>query len=516
MTNEYDLDALVVVVPLKTTSLMPVGCCMIQSNLDAHGYSTKLLDLNLQFHIENQDNDNFADLNDYFSIGDEPTWNIGFIPTSDTLNDKLIQNETLSSQFSSLVDSIVQQWADEIIEYNAEYVCISVFSYECQIATKLLTTKLKQSDKWNGKIVVGGAGLTTGEVGGHADNFGEMLLDSELIDYYVRGEGEVAIINVIKHGEGPGINNSNYEQISNLDDIPYANFDDVIDLPYEFVTPGIQIPIVGSRGCVRRCTFCDVYAHWKAYRYRTGEHITNELVSVYDKYGIRDFAFCDSLINGSMKAFREFLRTMVQYYEDNGLPDRFFTFSGHFIVRARHQMLDEDYVMMSRAGCDIMVVGVESGSDAVRAHMKKQFTNEDLDHTIEQFSINGITCNINIMTGYPTETQKDYQDSKDMLTRLKHYSDEGTIHAINLGGTVSIIDGAPLYYSGEYEKIVPSSQMGINWYNPNNMDLTLDERIRRRINIHEHCDALGYNVWASDHVLNALIKNYEKIKNGEY
>ena len=53
------------------------------------------------------------------------------------------------------------------------------------------------------------------------------------------------------------------------------------------------------------------------------------------------------------------------------------TYKGQFIFRPANQMPDRDYDLMRTAGCKLVQIGVESGSERVREHMRKKFTNDD-------------------------------------------------------------------------------------------------------------------------------------------
>ena len=134
----------------------------------------------------------------------------------------------------------------------------------------------------------------------------------------------------------------------------------------------------------------------------------NEMIENYKNHGIKDFFFMDSLINGSMKAYRELCKTLVNYYEQNDLPDKFFRWGGQFIIRSKSQMTPEDFDMAARSGCDNLCWGVESGSESVRAHMQKGFSNDDLNYCMEQIHRVGMRCYFFIIVGYPTETDKDF------------------------------------------------------------------------------------------------------------
>ena len=175
---------------------------------------------------------------------------------------------------------------------------------------------------------------------------------------------------------------------------------------------------------------------------------------------------------------------------------------------------------MGKAGCDHVLIGVETGSDSVREDMKKQFTTAELKNVLEQFEKNNITTIFSMISGYPTETIQDHQLTLDMFTEFQKYALNGTINGLNLGSTLSIDEGTPLYKEmsnlGLIHFYESTSRVGLNWVNVNNPDLTLIERIRRRIELQEHVTKLGYTVWNGDSHLRKLIATYEKIENGTY
>ena len=47
---------------------------------------------------------------------------------------------------------------------------------------------------YKGKIIIGGAGLSTTGIATQINDFGNNLLDNKLVDYYVRGEGEYTLL----------------------------------------------------------------------------------------------------------------------------------------------------------------------------------------------------------------------------------------------------------------------------------------------------------------------------------
>lgn len=488
-----NLDILLINIPVFGLSYPPAGTSQLKGSVIEAGFSCKILDLNLD--LRDKTGEDYPKFFDYFS---EATHG--------------------DSQIEARVDQILDSWVDDVIEMNPKFVGVSVFTMVCQFATRLFTKKLKQ--KYDGKIVIGGAGISTNGIASIYNDFGAEMLSLNQIDYFIRGDGELALVELLSGNEDyPGINNDQYKQLS-LDTIPFPVYDDLIDLNYDYDNNLKLLPINGSRGCVRACSFCDIHEHWKKFTFRSGHVLAEEMITNYEQYGVTQFTFTDSLINGSMKAFRQLLTALIEYYEENNLPDAHFRFSGQFIVRKLRQQTPEDYRLMARAGCTHVMIGTETGSDRVREHMRKQFTTAELADVIDQLEKNGLNCFFSMISGYPTEYLEDHQQTLDMFTNFKKYALNGTIIGLNLGATLSVDEGTPLYNEmtdlGLMHLGDTGSRVGLNWLLPDNPELTLKERIRRRIELQEHVVNLGYHVWNGDIHLKRLKVSYEKIENGTY
>ena len=434
---------------------------------------------------------------------------------------------TVRSSIGNEDQKIINDWYDscvnQILEINPKFLGISVFTFECQRATEELAQRLK--GLYTGKIIIGGAGLSTNGIASEKNDFGTRLVEEKLVDFFIRGEGEHALVEILRKNSSTvsGLNNDDYVQITNLDDIAFPNYDDVIDLPYRY-TSNVekQLPITSSRGCVRSCTFCDIHAFWKKYTFRSGANVAEEMIHQYNKYGVTNFFFTDSLINGSIKSFRELYKTLNQYYADNNLGDKFFTWGGQYIVRTPTQLNADDFAGAARSGMNGLAMGIESLSENVRDHMKKGFSNADLDFTLEQIRLNGMNCYFLIIIGYPTETVEDFQETLESFTKYQGYAIDGTIFGVNLGGTLSIDEGTPLHLNSVDLGLDFTSDsgagtlFGLDWVDQQNKDLTLLERCRRRVSTQELLMNLGYTVWNGDHQLTRLMRSYDRITRNSY
>jgi len=469
------MDIVLAIVPriVDDFGYTPAGPALLKGSLSAAGYSSKIIDFNADLENKYQhDQDSLIALSNYF------------------MNYNLYNAETFE-----LVDQLITEWAWTILEHRPTWVGISVFSYNSQRATRLLAIRLKSIDP-GVKIVVGGAGIVTDYT------FSETLYQDRIIDAYIRGEGERSLIELLKGNTlYPGINGLPFVQIDDVDNLAYPEYDDYELSTYTNKKGLVALPITGSRGCVRACTFCDIASQWPKFRFRSGKSIADEIRHQVETHGVTAFRFTDSLINGSLKAFKQMVTELAEYRL--GLPkERRFIWDSHFILRGPREMKPELFDIMRDSGAGTMLIGVESGSQSVRDHMKKGFSQADLDYCMEQFSRTGIKTRFLMIVGYPTETEQDFQDTIDLFTKYKPYQADGTIEEVNLGLTLNLLPHTPLSDDLEEYNIVQDNNHINDWVCTDNPTLTYRERLRRRIYLQQHIEQLGYRVFEA--------KNYTK------
>lgn len=486
-------DILFLNVPLMSLSVPAAGTALLSGICQQHGFSSTVRDLNYEL-FTSVGQDRYDQVAAYLSLSGDIDDNIQYLYTN-----------------------FIDEQINIIESMDVKFLGISVFTFECQKFTKDLCAELRRRN-FSGKIIIGGAGLSTTGIATKVADYGDFMLSQGLVDYYVRGEGDNTILSVL---QGKYQQSNTVYQIDDLESISIPDYSGIVNNNYCWPNSTPTLPITGSRGCVRFCTFCDIHKFWPKFKFRSGQSVGSEMIELYKKTRIRNFVFTDSLINGSIKSFRELCHTLIAYYRDNNLPDRYFTWSGQFICRDSVSFKENDFELASMAGMTGVAIGVESGSDQVREDMQKKFTNKDLDFTmfcLEKYQIN---CYFLIIVGYPTETEKDFQDTIDMFYRYEKYAITGTIIGVNMGGTLSLDHGTDLTDNAQALGIhnLDSSAtelFGLNWLSTNNPELTLEERIRRRLVLQEKVMDLGYSVWNGDHQLKRLINSYKKIKNGTY
>jgi len=462
----------------------PAAAAVLKGNVVAHGFTAKVLDFNAEIDELFQKQPNIANaVNNFFNFNTfyhQETWYV--------------------------LERIIVEWAKRILSYKPKWVGLSVFSFNSQRATRLLSIQLKIQDP-TVKIVIGGSGINTDRT------FAETLYAKGIIDAYIKGDGEESLVELLKgNTDYHGINGKVPTQIRDLDNLAYPDYTDYTLANYTN-KKGLQaLPVTGSRGCVRNCTFCDVNASWPKFFYRSGNSIADEIKHQVEKYDAKAFRFTDSLTNGSMKAFRDMCYNLAEYR--NALPvDRRFIWDGHFIIRSERQMPPADFDAMKASGCGTVWIGIESGSERVRNHMKKGYSEADMQYTMAQLDRVGVKTRLLMIVGYITETQEDFQETLDLFDNWLPYLHNGTIEEVQLGATLNLLPRTPLADHKDDFNIVQTTDHINDWICTDNPSLDYKERLRRRVIAQAHIERLGYPVFESKNYVKQMFSQWEQVQN---
>jgi hypothetical protein len=431
-----------------------------------------------------------------------------------------LTNDFLANQFRSQVN---QEWFDKvcdytiekILQYNPTHIAISVFTYASILSTFHVIQRIKQAGITS-KIVLGGLGLynEVDNITG-TDAFGDYCLKNQLADYCIFGEGDIAFVQLLQGNVSyPGINQHNEQQITDLDSVPVPSYKKINPAQY-FHAGEPEVLVTGSRGCVRDCSFCDVGHYWSRYVYKSGTRIAQELFDIWQTTGVNRFDFSDSLINGSIKAFRQFNKELIRLKSLHPTFDP--RYKGQFICRPQGQLKEQDYCDIASAGAETLVVGIESFSEAIRTHMRKHYNNDAIDWHFEMCAKYNIKNVLLLLSGYITETIEDHRTTLDYLQKYQVYALSRTIYAINIDiDGLKIYQGSPLWdmqdelgvaYLHDNEKW----KYG-NWISSKNPTLTPLERLRRGAETIQHAYQLGYKVLHFNKKVDGAIQQYQQLK----
>lgn len=490
------MDAVIVNIPRIAPSRPSAGTALIKSLLTSHNYSNRLLDINIDFFnrfAQQYGSEQFQELDQYL------------------YNDNVI----LSTAAKKSYCEFIQHWIDRIVDLKPRWILISIFTWQCQNFARDFIKQLRIATA--AKIVIGGQGMIKSENTSFNENpyFAKELLNQQLIDYFIQGEAEKTLTELLAgNTDFPGINSDAFAERSDMKDVPIYDFSDHDIRAYHSGYPDGQLPLESSRGCVRACSFCDWPVYAGGFRSKPGDQLFEECVSYYHTYGTTNYYFNDSLINGNLTDFRQFNRRLIEYYQQHDLPDRTLKYSGMYIVRKPNQWQEADWELASRAGADTLLIGVETGSDRVRKEMAKGFNSADLDFTVRMASRYKIKLYFLMIVGWPSETRADFDETLNLLRQYQRYVADGTIMGINFGTSLTIGEGTPVYNNPEKFNLVGVDGKRPNdvfWMHQHNPELTYKERVLRRIEAQELAISLGYTFWKGDDQLTFIRNKYQRL-----
>jgi len=233
--------------------------------------------------------------------------------------------------------------------------------------------------------VVGGGIITSAPV------YGMKAL--ELADYGVIGEGEIIVCNLCTALENnhevkdiAGIvyyNGDDYAitegkpEVVDINKIPYPDYEGFCIEELLQTIPNIigisashAFPILTSRGCPFKCTFCFHPAGQK-YRQRTMDDVFGEIDFLLKKYDIRYLNIQDELFSHSIDRVRDFCQRIKKY-------------NIKWFVQFRVTDVTPELVqMVKEANCTTIGFGIESADNTVLKSMNKRITVEDTNRALE-------------------------------------------------------------------------------------------------------------------------------------
>lgn len=458
------LDLLLLSVPYTASFHAPAAPAILKSAASKKGYSVSFVDWNIEIlHSDPKIEETFRHL---------------------CVNNKIIDKNLILEQTNILVD--------RLIKLNPKYIGISVFTYNCLPITKLVCLLLRVRFP-QCKIILGGQGLSNNGINS-SYSWGEQAKTLNLCDHWIKSEGEFSLIEIL---DGKKTIDGNWQQIENLDQLYTPDYDD-----YNWTLYTKGIPVTASRGCIRRCTFCDIHQHWKKFVFRDGKNVANEMIYQSKKYGISKIRFTDSLLNGSMKAYRNMITHLAEH---NNSTKNKIRWTSQFIFRPANQMTDTDWKLTAESGAEDLNIGVESLSEEIRDHMKKKFSNADILYSLNKMQEHGITCTFLMIVGYVTETQKHIDEAKHMLQNIKMYAGT-TIKSIEFGSTLGILPGTPL--SDMYGEDIIAGTNENNWVNTRTGS-TLQKRLQWLQDLKNFAVELGFGV-TNDNVHLSILENFSR------
>lgn len=292
----------------------------------------------------------------------------------------------------------------------------------------------------------------------------ELIFEALRPNYGVIGEGElttVELIHNIINKTGIAVAGTVYwrddkatmapmrSSISNLDEIPFPEFDDLgfnewldkLHCNYNYSTFGVDYPrsypLIGSRGCPFKCTFC---FHYEKHYERSLNNIFEELGVAVVKYNINIIFFYDDCFSLSPTRMREFCRRIIELRTRIGRPL-------YWAVQLTVKKIDDEILtLLKNAGCNSISYGFESFCAPILKSMNKPIKPEEIDNALRKTLEHNIVIQANFIMGDIAETWETANETLD-------YWKKNCDGQVNLG-FIQPYPGSEIYHHCVRKKII--------------------------------------------------------------
>jgi radical SAM superfamily enzyme YgiQ (UPF0313 family) len=246
------------------------------------------------------------------------------------------------------------------------------------------------------------------------------LLNSSL-NAIVMGEGEKifpVLINAARQGKSfSDINgiafydlitdsiivNPREDRIKDLDSIPWPDWSSIpienyIDADLQNgVNRGRSMPIISSRGCPFKCTFCSNSGMWNGkFKVRDPYDVVSEMKTYIDKYRVENFNFQD------LTAFVDKKKVMILAQE---IIRQKLNITWQLPSGTRIESFDDEVAKaVYESGCRNIAFAPESASPEILKSVKKQVNLDHMEKAIKIAVANKINLSCFIVVGFPLES----------------------------------------------------------------------------------------------------------------
>lgn len=286
-------------------------------------------------------------------------------------------------------------------------------------------------------VVLGGAGFSI---------FPASALEYLGGDFGIGGEGEgafPALLSWLQHERQAAVPPSTY--FPNASQTP-AEFNRDLD-SFPMPQPRLwlnfpsgqeqRIPVQTRRGCPLDCSYCSTSAiEGRPVRLRSADSVVRWLAMLREK-GFRHFHFVDNTFNLPPHYAKELCRKLIE--AELGLE---------WWAIIYPKWVDATLAeLMAKAGCSLVSLGFESGSDAILPQLNKHFTCAEVSAISKVLAAVGIKRNGFLLLGGPQETRATVEESLEFAEGLH-------LDALKITAGIRIYPGTRLASSAIAEGLI--------------------------------------------------------------
>jgi anaerobic magnesium-protoporphyrin IX monomethyl ester cyclase len=270
-------------------------------------------------------------------------------------------------------------------------------------------------------------------IGGHYPSLchEELLLNFPEIDSVVRYEGEMTLLQLVNQLSTAG----DWRQVNGIAYLnkgqvvvtePRALVPDLDSLPFPYrpykaeqIAGLPTLPLLASRGCARRCSFCSIHTFYRTapgrvVRVRKPAKVIEEMQLLYRKNGVRVFLFQDDDFPIWGNPGRRWAAELVDRLHDSGLAYRTI-----WKISCRAQYVEAElFSKLRHAGLFLVYMGIESGVEAGLEMLHKQMTAQDNLAAVRTLKQLGILFSYGFMLFDPSSSFESVRQNIDFLRQI--------------------------------------------------------------------------------------------------
>lgn len=322
--------------------------------------------------------------------------------------------------FDELYNNLSRYILDIMNDINwDEYTNVAFTTSLVQFIPSLLLAKKIKEIKPQMNIIMGGASLVGDIATCVIETFNE-------VDFVIKGEGEQTFDLLLKkiascennyenvdglvyrQSDGNVISNKERALMCDINVLPVPVFEEyfMYSLTGDYYPPIITVE--SSRGCFwGRCSFCNLNSQWEnSYREKDPVKVAKEIKLQAEKYKLLEFFFTDSNVSNKKSLFDILQSHGIEYNLHAEV-------SGHL----KHS----DFVNMRQAGMRDIQIGIEAFCASLLRKYKKGVSVMRNIEMLKWCSEFGITVFYNVITGFPTTTQDEVDETLRNMQYAQYY-----------------------------------------------------------------------------------------------
>lgn len=341
-----------------------------------------------------------------------------------------VTGEQVYSYYNLSAAAVLREQGHEVFYIHCQTEGISLKDLEEKISAisphflVIMVEHISLSASLETAKIAGRMGIRIIFVGPMATAFDDQMIGSGA-DYIVRGEWDWTLNNLVTalaadaelstvkgvsyKNNGPLVRNENAELIDDLDKLPMPAYD-LVDFSKFWESIFLYRPtatVVSSRGCPYECIFCSfpqtIFS--REFRVQSPERVLAEAKYLKEKFGVKAIRYDDDTFDVDNKRTRRICELFIK--EKLGLK---------WMIQSRPNLMTEEIArMLKKAGCHLVVFGIETSDDDILKKIKKGTTKTDMVKGFNNARKAGLEIFNCIMLGF-------YWDTKESIERTYKFA----------------------------------------------------------------------------------------------